>query len=338
MTEQQKVVFTEDEIRPKEMAMAQQEFIDIDRNFLLSRMSEWCEVLCPACNSMDFKFFGEKRGFVYVECAKCGTVYTNPRPSQTLLHDLYANSQVYKYWNKYMFPASEHTRRVHIFRPRAERLADYCKTSGINCDTLLEVGAGFGIFCEEVSKLGLFKRIIVVEPTSDLAETCRLKGFDVMNMPVEDITESEFIDVLAAFEVIEHLFSPEQFLKQCFRMLRPGGLLFLTCPNVRGFDVATLRMLSTTFDHEHINYFHPKSLFMLLLNCGFDNINIQTPGQLDAEIVRKTVLDGKFEVNNHPFLREILLERWEELGNPFQKFLVGNKLSSHMSVFCKKIK
>lgn len=338
MSEKQKNSFMEEEIRPSELMLNQEKCADADREFLLSRKNEWVEVPCPACESVFFNFFGEKKAFIYVECGNCGTVYTNPRPSQKLLHEFYAISQNYAYWNKYIFPASENSRRLKIFRPRAERIAKYCRELKINCDTLLEVGAGFGIFCEEIAQSGLFKRVISLEPTPDLAETCRLKGFDVINSPIEDVVENEFVDVLAAFEVIEHLFAPRQFIEQCFRILRPGGLLFLTCPNVKGFDVATLKMLSHTFDHEHVNYFHPGSLAKLLRNCGFDIIDIQTPGQLDAEIVRKNFLDGNFDLNNQPFLREVLLERWEELGLNFQEFLAKNCLSSHLLILGSVLK
>lgn len=336
MAEQAGKTFNEEDIRPAQMMADKQGCVDVDREFLLSRKSGWVEVACPACASNDSHFYREKMGFVYVKCTQCGTVYTNPRPSQKLLHDFYATSQNYEYWNKYVFPAAEHVRRTRIFRPRAERVLEYCDSLGIESHTLIEVGAGFGIFCEEISKLGMFERIIAVEPTPDLAETCRSKGLEVIHLPIEEVDEEEIADVVAAFEVIEHLFSPRSFVVQCARLLRPGGLLVLTCPNVRGFDVATLGMLSNTFDHEHVNYFHTESLPALLKRCGIEIIDVQTPGQLDADIVRKHVLDGRLDLGNQPFLREVLVERWEELGQPFQSFLAANRLSSHMWVVGRK--
>ena len=336
MPTQDKISFSEEEIRPSEMMANKQRCVDADREYLLSRKSKWVEVVCPACQSKDSRFYGEKMGFVYVECMQCGTVYTNPRPSQKLLHDFYATSQNYEYWNRYIFPATEDVRRTRIFRPRAERVLEYCRNLGIKSHTLIEVGAGFGIFCEEVSKLSVFERIIALEPTPDLAETCRAKGLEVIELPVEKVGEYEIADVVASFEVIEHLFSPRNFVEQCARLLRPGGLLVLTCPNVRGFDVATLGMLSNTFDHEHVNYFHTESLPALLKRCSFEIIDVRTPGQLDADIVRKHALDGALDLVEQPFLREVLVERWEELGQHFQSFLAANRLSSHMWVVGRK--
>jgi SAM-dependent methyltransferase len=40
------------------------------------------------------------------------------------------------------------------------------------------------------------------------------------------------LDAVVSVEGIEHLESPTGFLRECARVLRPGGLLFLTTPNV----------------------------------------------------------------------------------------------------------
>ena len=39
-------------------------------------------------------------------------------------------------------------------------------------------------------------------------------------------------DSILSTEVLEHVFNPQQHLKECFRVLRPGGLMLLTTPFV----------------------------------------------------------------------------------------------------------
>jgi hypothetical protein len=95
-------------------------------------------------------------------------------------------------------------------------------------------------------------------------------------------------------------------------------------------------MLSNTFDHEHINYFHPKSLTLLLEQNGFEVLDVATPGRLDTDITRKHALKGTLDLSCQPFLREVLLTRWEELGEKFQEFLSNNLLSSHMVIIGRK--
>jgi hypothetical protein len=75
---------------------------------------------------------------------------------------------------------------------------------------------------------------------------------------------------------------------------------------------------------------------MLLTACGFEVIERQTPGQLDAELVRKQVLAGQHSLEHEPFLRRVLIEEWERLGEKFQAFLSDNLLSSNMLLVAKK--
>ena len=201
----------------------------------------------------------------------------------------------------------------------------------------MDVGAGFGTFCEEIKKSGFFEKVIAIEPTPDLAETCRKRNIETIEKEIENVKMNEKVDVITNFEVIEHLFSPKEFLIGCRNQLSDNGLIVITCPNINGFDVSTLMGLSNTIDHEHVNYFNPESLSMLLSSCGFEIIEVLTPGKLDAELVRKRILDNEFDVSNQPFLRRVLIEEWNNLGEKFQKFLSNNKLSSHMWIVARKI-
>ena len=247
-------------------------------------------------------------------------------------------SENYAYWNKYIFPASEDVRRAKIFKPRSDRLVDICRRHGVAArGTLLEVGAGFGTFCEEVNRAGYFKRVIAVEPTPDLAATCRTKGLEVIEQPVEQVDfGNTVVDAIASFEVLEHLFSPREFLGVCSKILRKGGLLVLSCPNGHGFDVAVMGPVADTVDVEHLNYFNPASLSGLVGSAGFDILEVLTPGVLDAELVRKKVLDGAFDLSSQPFLKRVLVDDWDRLGAPFQQFLADNRLSSHMWLVAQK--
>jgi hypothetical protein len=89
---------------------------------------------------------------------------------------------------------------------------------------------------------------------------------------------------------------------------------------------------SDSIDAEHINMFNSDSVELLLNRCGFKVLECSTPGELDAEILRTKVLNKEYSLDGQPFLKAVLIERWEELGRRFQKFLKENKLSSHMWV------
>jgi SAM-dependent methyltransferase len=328
---------SENDIRPEHLNADKESAYARDVARLLRRESEFITVACPACGSLDAAEAWQKWGLHYLECDGCRTIYISPRPSPSVLEEYYTTSEVYEYWNKYIFPASEGARRERIFRPRVQRLLEICDRYNVDPRVMVEVGPGFGTFCEEARATARFQRIIAVEPTPALAATCRERGLEVIEKPIEQVNFKETtVDVVAAFEVIEHLFEPARFVRACWEAVSPGGLLLLTCPNGQGFEVQVLGVAADTVDTEHLNYFNPDSLALLVSSIGFEVLEVSTPGLLDADIVRNKILAGKFDCEAQRFLQIVLLERWEELGAPFQDFLRNNRLSSHMWLVARR--
>lgn len=327
---------SESEIRPDHLKDGQLKAFYEDIRNLRKKKRNFVTISCPACGSDHYRAAFTKYQFNFMECGNCRTVFMNPRPTPEILDKYYSTSKNYWYWNKYIFPASEEARRDKIFRPRVERVISLCRKYGIKEGTLLEVGAGFGTFCEELSKTHAFSRIIAVEPTPDLAETCRKKGLQVIESPVEKVKLDENVNVIVSFEVIEHLFSPKAFIGYCSSLLAPGGILVLSCPNIEGFDISILKEKSDSIDVEHLNYFNPSSLAHLVSSFGLTVLETSTPGRLDAEMVRKKVLSGDFSLDGDPFLKRILIDNWESAGPAFQQFLADNNLSSHLWLIGRK--
>lgn len=335
-------LLNENEIRPQELMTEQSKRYQNDVKRLMRHQAEFATVSCPACQTTERQSELQKYGINFDRCLNCQTLYANPRPLPEHLDEYYRESENYSYWNDFIFPASEESRREKIFKPRVQRVLELCHKYSIPTNTLLEVGAGFGLFCEEMQKQGVFKKVVAVEPTPNLAQTCRNRGIETIEKPIEHIKRNEVIsgtekiDVIANFEVIEHLFSPHQFLEKCADLLEPKGILILTCPNGLGFDIATLGELSSSIDTEHINLFNPQSLPLLLSRCGFVTIDVQTPGLLDAELVRNQVLEGAFNIDAQPFLKTLLIDEWEAKGQAFQRFLIDQQLSSNMMITAQK--
>lgn len=331
--------FNENDIRPKNLMRDQAVAATVDLGRLLLKANEFVQVNCPACESKQYTKKYSKYGLTFVECNECKTIFTNPRPTEEILSYFYRGSVNYAYWNKYIFPASEATRREKIFVPRVDRTLLFCQKYNVETNSLLEVGAGFGTYCLEVQSRNIFKRIVAVEPTPHLAESCRKKGLEVIEDMIENIyfSEEEKFDVVVNFEVIEHLFSPKKFIINCGRLLKKGGLFIVTCPNGQGFDFMVLGDKCNSLDHEHLNYFNPKSLSLLLENCGFEVLESLTPGKLDADLVRNKILEGEFDVSQNPFLKKVLIDDWDNLGDKFQAFLADNGLSSNMWIIARKL-
>ena len=326
----------EHDIRPQDTEAEQKRRYESDVRRLLARRAEFVEVSCPACGADARTPHFQKYTLDYQRCLACQTVYISPRPSPDILDDYYRHSENYAYWNAVIFPASETARRERIFKPRVARVIDICRAHSVATNLLVEVGAGFGTFCEEMMQAATFKRVVAVEPTPSLADTCRTRGVEVIQSTIEQARLEHGVDVVVSFEVIEHLFDPAAFVVRCRDVLRSRGLLVLTCPNIQGFDIDVLGPVSPAIDVEHLNYFHPASLSALLVSHGFEVLETSTPGRLDADIVRNRVQSGEFTLPEG-FLRRVLIDDWERLGAKFQDFLIANCLSSNMWVVARKL-
>jgi len=330
---------SEKEICPDDLLKGQEEAFARDVARLQQRLGEFVSEPCPACGSNEGAHAFEKWRFQYTTCSVCGTIYMKPRPSPEVMQSYYSNSENYAYWGKFIFPASEAARKEKIHRPRHERIVDMTTRFNAGRGLMIEVGPGFGTFCAVATEEKAFKRVVGIEPTPEMAQACRERGVEVIEKRIEDIMDADGLggaDVLTAFEVIEHLYEPRKFLEQCARLLKPGGLLVMTCPNGQGFDIAELGAESLAVDPEHLNLFNPHSLAQLARAGGFEVLEFSTPGRLDAEFVREAILKGRHDVLNQPFLKRVLLDEWERLGWPFQQFLAENGLSAHLWVVARK--
>jgi SAM-dependent methyltransferase/ribosomal protein S27E len=329
--------FKEEHIRPSRFDEGKESALLEDLQRLASQKERFVQAPCPACGSRRGDVVFEKYSFTFASCQECETVYMNPRATPEILNEFYSNSALYSYWNRCIFPASREARRKEIIKPRVKRTVEICRSYGVPMKCLVEVGAGFGIFCEEAKKTGWFDRVIAIEPNAELAASCRSLGMEVVEDTAENMADFDTTpNVMACFEVIEHLFSPKAFLKRCWDLMGDGSIIVVTCPNYKGFDVEALGAKSDSVDAEHINLFNPESLALLFRRCDFEVLEWSTPGELDAEILRKKALSGQYSVQGQPFLRTVLLDRWEDLGSSFQAFLKENKLSSHLWMVAKK--
>ena len=324
----------ENDIRPANLISKYLELCEHDsRSFPGKDNSDFLS--CIACGSIHFKFLFSKSGFSYSICSKCSTVYLNPRPPQSSFEVFYKNSLSSKFWSDVFFPSVAEVRRHRIFEPRVKLIHDYFLQRDFSFSSLLDVGAGFGLFLEEWRKVNPSTSLYAIEPSPSLASTCRSKGFDVFEDVVENIDSKHFpkVDLIVCFEVLEHVYNPLSFIKSLKSFLSPHGRLLITTLSFSGFDLQVLQERSSQVSPpHHINFFTLSGFKFLFESAGFSNIEISTPGQLDVDIIANYVASNVDTSFIPPFVHSILSS--DDSKASFQKYLVTNNLSSHAWISC----
>lgn len=95
-----------------------------------------------------------------------------------------------------------------------------------------------------------------------------------------------YFDIIIASDVLEHIFDPYFFVRECARMLRENGRLILHVPNIaylpRRLNLLLGRFPMTSdeigWDGGHLHYFTRASLKKLLEDEGYHIINITSGG------------------------------------------------------------
>ena len=161
----------------------------------------------------------------------------------------------------------------------------------------------------------------------------QLENDIICKVNVENISA----DFATSFEVFEHVYSPENFLKSVRKILKPRGIFLFTTLTIDGFDLQVLWSKSKIICPPlHINFFSKRGFGCLLEKCGFSLIEISTPGRLDVDIVLNASKENK-NLKLPRFFRHLLDVADDDARGAFQTFLRDNLLSSHVMVIAQKI-
>lgn len=306
---------------------------DVSRFF--GDKSVFVKAPCPGCGSEAYSTGLEKLGFRYVVCSDCGSLYLSPRPTTDMIDAYYRDSAAVKFWGTRFFKETAEARRLKLFRPRARLVEEWSARVGVaRSGSFADIGSGYGLFLEEVARLGRFDRVIGIEPAPHLAAVCRKRGFDIIEKPLEEVENLE-VSFATAFEVLEHVYDPVAFLASVRGVLAPGGLLLFTTLTVSGFDIQVLWEHSkSVHPPHHINLMSLNGIRQVVERAGFEVLDLSTPGKLDVDIVRNIVTEDP-TIPLDRFSRKIALESDEEAREAFQTFLQEHQLSSHICVIAR---
>ena len=220
-------------------------------------------VRCVLCGGDREIPVARQDGYRVVRCQDCGLVYVNPRPSPDRLRAHYVS----------YLPEDEEGREAwarmmrRIFADAAERIDARFPRRG----RLLDVGCAYGFFLEVMQARGW--QVVGVDLNPGAVQWARRRGLDVRAGTLEEqgFPKGTF-DVVTLFYVLEHVPNPLAVMQEVFRVLRPGGWVFLRVPD----STPAVRLLDffgipNRLYHlpSHLYDFSPGTLRRLLEKAGF---------------------------------------------------------------------
>jgi len=198
--------------------------------------------------------------FRFLTCGACGLTYGSPVASAE------SASQAY-HWASFEATAES--------ADAARTYAGYLRKQDFEPGSALDIGCADGAFLRELRRLG-FHQVVGVEPSEapvrvaagDVRPLIRQEMFDGARF-----AENSF-DLVTCFQTIEHVYEPRALLEDIFRILKPGGKVFLIGHDLGAFSARVMGQKSPIFDIEHVQLFNPRSVRFLLARTGFRAVNV----------------------------------------------------------------
>ena len=219
---------------------------------------------CLICKSTKLKSMKDYKIAHLCQCKDCGFVFSKQIPKEIELEEHYNGYGR----NDYLSPLT-----IKRYNELLDQFEKYRKNNKI-----LDVGCGIGYFLEEARKRGW--EVYGTEFTDEAIEICSKKGIK-MNKGIldPDNYNSQEFDVITSFEVIEHINNPIDELTNFYKILRKGGIAYVTTPNFNSLLRYRLKSRYNVICYpEHLSYYSPKTLKKVFDSVGFKTNKVQSNG------------------------------------------------------------
>jgi SAM-dependent methyltransferase len=249
---------------------------------------------CNLCGGYVHRLLFRKAGFDLVECGDCGLAFVANPPSDDDVAGFYDGAG--EYHSELLDPAHPGFARMRgVARQHLKVLRKSVPSTQRR--KLLDIGCSNGLFLAEARAAGFTVRGVELSPvTAGFAR--EHFALDVSPGSWRDASIPEgSLDVVTLFDVIEHMPDPLNELRGIRKLLKPGGLLLQSTPNIDGLFPKVSQPFADLLDYwphpeppHHLYQFSVRTLSELTAKAGFE------PGRVDQTRIG---LDYSFGTPKH---------------------------------------
>ncbi len=151
-------------------------------------------------------------------------------------------------------------------------------------NTLLDVGCGAGFLSNRLSEEGfevtgvdLSEESLAVAQRYDSTQRVRYEKANAYELPYSD----KSFDVVTCMDFLEHVEDPERVIRECARVLRPGGVFFYHTFNRSALSEAVIikfveRFVKNTPPRMHVIelFLRPEEVLKFCDKAGLENLDL----------------------------------------------------------------
>jgi len=201
---------------------------------------------------------------------------------------------------------------------RARKAIELMYLGDVPRGKLLEVGCGAGQGILQMKRAGWDPEGQEIDPSA--AKRARdLTGVTVHVGVLNDLAlKEDTYDAIVMNHVIEHLIDPVALLKECLRLLKPGGVLVATTPNVESYGLRYFREKWRGLEvPRHMQLFNTETLGTVAKKAGCRVADVWTTPARAQSIMTGSLniqRSGKHTFGAYPGLRveleAMLMQMW----------------------------
>lgn len=230
---------------------------------------------CPACNSTDATAIWTKSGYQLMRCAACGLVFVGNPPTPEQLARIYSFEAGYH--TNFRDNPAEIRYRTGQAQQQLSELSRFAAPPG----RVLDVGASAGFFILAAADHGWDASGI--ELSADTAQLAQRRGANVTCGTLRQAPiKLGSLDAITMWDVIEHVERPREELDLARHLVRPGGILAISTPNLDGwyprlsYRVRQITKVWPAVEPPyHLSQFSVRTLSRLLAATGWEVLSVR---------------------------------------------------------------